>query len=612
MKTTFTLSLLAFLISQTVLAQRFIWSESAGYQGVANSYNGTVDLCTDQQGNAYVFDYANGNQVCQNQTIQLVASGYNLFLYKFNPNGNLAWGKAFAPGGGGSVTPLNLEMGTDNKLYALVHINGNNIISEDTTVLATSPTNVILCIDTAGNLEWGYPIGYSCPNCLMLEIANDRIYFQSGNTEIQSINFDTTPATSFSFYFDLGTAIPYLAFQGSAVFSNGDLLLAGLQAGDASFIEGDTLVQVDNPFLYRNISYVRLTPELEPVWANTYGYLHDPETHFIPTAVDANDQIYTAWEVLNTISVAGTTVAGDFNNYAGTILSMDENGTPLWLRELESNAALRINYLFADDETDKVWLTGITTSPTTVGDSIIIPGFNGSPFLAAVNNMGEFSRQMALEEPNGSSSRGNTIGKAGSGQYYLGGRLAGNSPFTINCIDNAGNRGLFITGFQDLSPNPPTPVITVNGNLLTANPPFSGTIQWLLNGEIIDGANNQEYSATQNGNYTVTYTYEIGCPNSATSAVQTVTINAIDAIEFEGYLTIYPNPSNGLFQLINIGLADNEPMRVSIKNLAGVSVYSNDNATKNQVIDITNVSAGIYFVNIIQGKSVTSLKLFKQ
>jgi hypothetical protein len=351
---------------------------------------------------------------------------------------------------------------------------------------------------------------------------------------------------------------------------------------------------------------------LQPVWAKTYGYLNDPETHFIPVAIDPNDQIYTAWEVLNTISVAGTTVAGDFNNYAGTILSMDENGTPLWLRELESNAALRIGYLLADDETENVWLTGSTTSPTTIGDTIIVPGFNGSPFLAAVNNLGEFSRQFAFEEPSGGASRGRTIGKSGSGQFYLGGTLAGNSPFTINCIENGGNYGLFITGFQDLPPNPPTPVITVNGNLLTATPPFSGAIQWFLNGELIEGANNQEYSATQNGNYTVTYTYEIGCPNSANSAVQTVTVSTINALEFDGSSGIYPNPSNGLFQLTGNGLGDNEPMRISITNLAGLSIFSSDRATKNQVIDITNVSAGIYFVNIIQGKSVTSVKLIKQ
>jgi hypothetical protein len=89
-------------------------------------------------------------------------------------------------------------------------------------------------------------------------------------------------------------------------------------------------------------------------------------------------------------------------------------------------------------------------------------------------------------------------------------------------------------------------------------------------------------------------------------------VSTINALEFDGSSGIYPNPSNGLFQLTGNGLGDNEPMRISITNLAGLSIYSSERATKNQVIDITNVSAGIYFVNIIQGKSVTSVKLIKQ
>ena len=132
----------------------------------------------------------------------------------------------------------------------------------------------------------------------MLEIANEKIYFQGGNTRINSIDLNQQPESELNYYFASGTASLGIVFQGSGHFSNGDLLFAGLQRGNSSFIEGDTLLQVDNPFLYCNITYLRTSDSLEPVWANTYGYLHDPETHFIPVAVDANDQIYTGWEVL--------------------------------------------------------------------------------------------------------------------------------------------------------------------------------------------------------------------------------------------------------------------------------------------------------------------------
>ena len=298
MKKTLTISLLIFSVF-SLYAQRFNWSNNAGYPGINNSYYGSLDLCTDNEGNVDTFDFANSNQSCENQTKPLSSNGYNLFLYKFSPSGSFVWGKAFGPGPDGSiVTPMNLEIGPDNKIYALVHINGDNIVTENNTFNLNGPSNVILCANTEGEIEWAYAVQYSCPTCIMLEIANEKIYFQGGNTRINSIDLNQQPESELNYYFASGTASLGIVFQGSGHFSNGDLLFAGLQRGNSSFIEGDTLLQVDNPFLYCNITYLRTSDSLEPVWANTYGYLHDPETHFIPVAVDANDQIYTGWEVL--------------------------------------------------------------------------------------------------------------------------------------------------------------------------------------------------------------------------------------------------------------------------------------------------------------------------
>jgi hypothetical protein len=402
------------------------------------------------------------------------------------------------------------------------------------------------------------------------------------------MEFDQTPDTNYTFYFDPGTAIFTLPIQGSAVFSNGDILLAGLQAGDASFIEGDTLFQVDNPFLYRNISYVRLTPDLQPVWANTFGSLHDPETHFIPLEIDANNQIYTAWEVLDTISVAGTTVIGDFNLWAGTVLSMNDNGNPLWLRELESSAALRINFLLADEETNKVWLTGLSSSATTIGDSVIVPGVNGSPILAAVSPSGQFSSQASLNQLPG-GSQGKTLGKAASGQFYLGGNLNGGSDYSINCIDYDGAKGLYLASFLDVPQNPPTPQIISEGILLTASPDFSGSIQWLFEGEEIPGANSQTLQAENDGNYSVVYSYDFGCAGEASSEVVFVStgLNQLNSGEF----LIYPNPTNQFLYLEN--LKNNSEF--IILNSAGSKVRQG-NINNEAVINTANLNPGIYFL----------------
>lgn len=581
------LSLILLLISFEAGAQRFNWSSSAGYPGIPNSYLGAVDLVTDDQGNVYTFDFANLAQVCQGDTIEPVSPGPNIFIYKFGPLGELIWGKAFGAGsGGGNVTPLNLESGPDNSLFALVHINASNIVSEDSTYLVSAPSNVILNINENGSINWVQSAGFSCPACLMLEVANDRIYYQSGQSRIESMEFDQTPDTNYTFYFDPGTAIFTVPFLGSAVFSNGDILLAGLQAGDASFIAGDTLFQVDNPFLYRNISYVRLTPDLQPIWANTFGGLHDPETHFIPVAVDENDQVYTAWEVLDTITVAGTTVIGDFNSWAGTVLSMDENGQALWLRELASNNALQINYLLADAENEQVWLTGISSSATTIGDVVLTPGVNGSPILATVNQNGEFSRQITLNELPG-GSKGKCIAKGLSQQLFLGGSLNNGVDYTLNCISYPGNKGLYVASFLDVPQNPPTPVIISEGIILTASPEFSGIIQWYFEGEEIPGANNQTLEISEEGNYSVVYSYDFGCEGEAASEI--VFVSTRLSQQNSAQLSIYPNPGNEYVYLKGI----DKSAEFVIINSSGALIMQGL-LNKEGLINTNELSAGMY------------------
>lgn len=59
-------------------------------------------------------------------------------------------------------------------------------------------------------------------------------------------------------------------------------------------------------------------------------------------------------------------------------------------------------------------------------------------------------------------------------------------------------------------------------------------------------------------------------------------------------MAIYPNPSKGEFQMTtNI----KEPMNVVVFNLVGQTVYSKANVTSNTVINIRDITSGIYFVS---------------
>ncbi len=80
---------------------------------------------------------------------------------------------------------------------------------------------------------------------------------------------------------------------------------------------------------------------------------------------------------------------------------------------------------------------------------------------------------------------------------------------------------------------PATPTITRNGAQLTSSA-ASGN-QWFLNGSIISGATGATFTATQNGNYSVTVTNASGC--SATSTSILVQLNTAPVVTTSTALT---------------------------------------------------------------------------
>ncbi len=147
-----------------------------------------------------------------------------------------------------------------------------------------------------------------------------------------------------------------------------------------------------------------------------------------------------------------------------------------------------------------------------------------------------------------------------------------------------------------VNPIPATPTITQNGFTLTSSSPTGN--QWYLNGNPITGATGQNYTATQNGNYTVVVTQN-GC-SSAASAPTTVSGVGIEGITAIGTLRIFPNPAN---EKINISLVmnDNANLTIRLINTLGKVVYiieENNIQRTDRIIETGNLSAGIYFLEL--------------
>lgn len=82
---------------------------------------------------------------------------------------------------------------------------------------------------------------------------------------------------------------------------------------------------------------------------------------------------------------------------------------------------------------------------------------------------------------------------------------------------------------------------------------------------------------------------------------------AINDLDLSKSLTVYPNPSNGNFQILFDNNLTHSDLLVNVINTLGEIVYS---TYKNEgtvlQIDISSVSSGTYILNLISDKEIIS------
>ena len=161
----------------------------------------------------------------------------------------------------------------------------------------------------------------------------------------------------------------------------------------------------------------------------------------------------------------------------------------------------------------------------------------------------------------------------------------------------------------------PLPTVTATSpSSVICGAPFQQTIT-ITSG----GASTYTWNTSATGNtisvspsvtttYSVTGTDANGCVNTASV---NITVSACTGMQQFGVLSsefvVYPNPNDGDFTISVTGL--NKTPAVEIYNTIGKLVYK-DVLTAEKNTFITNLAAGIYFINIIEnGKVIATQKL---
>jgi hypothetical protein len=166
-------------------------------------------------------------------------------------------------------------------------------------------------------------------------------------------------------------------------------------------------------------------------------------------------------------------------------------------------------------------------------------------------------------------------------------------------------------------PLPQEPMISLVKGNLTASSAYS--YQWLLNGRLINGAVNKEYTPVTTGYYTVLVGNSEGCvsvsktykltqlPDGATTQPKDdKPVNSGDVI------TVYPNPSQHVIS-ISLDIDDDTPVEMTLITPMGKHIAVPFTANQREgKMDLSNYTPGIYFLKVKTKDKVYFKRVLKQ
>ena len=185
--------------------------------------------------------------------------------------------------------------------------------------------------------------------------------------------------------------------------------------------------------------------------------------------------------------------------------------------------------------------------------------------------------------------------------------------YTIDVVDSL---GCMYADSIEITTSMPMPAITGAVDTLCANQTMTldagsgfSSYTWTSGGsaqsELIDGST----LALGSNTITVSVTDANGCSN--TDAITFIVDGCAGIDELDDVtMTLYPNPSEGIFNYSIAGVSGTISMNVT--DVFGKVVMNANSVNTNGAIDLSNVESGIYFLNIQHNDTVTSVRLIKK
>ena len=180
---------------------------------------------------------------------------------------------------------------------------------------------------------------------------------------------------------------------------------------------------------------------------------------------------------------------------------------------------------------------------------------------------------------------------------------AGTYNVTAKNISGCTSPGTGVT--LNANPLPVTPIISYNGNILHSD--ASDGNQWYNQSMLINGATNQNYTATSDGNYYVIVN-TADCSSDHSNIINLI-LTTLEEVEKSNTINIYPNPTDGKVT-VKIHGENTGNAVIEILNIQGQTMRTEKMVvSENQLeVNLKMLPKGTYFMRIVfSGNSLIEL-----
>lgn len=571
------------------------------------------DITTDRSGNVFI----TGSFISPTLTIGSTTltnaggGGKDFFIAKYDSTGNPIWAKR----AGGISDDVGYGISTDTTGNIFVTGTYINPITFGGFTLTNAGLNDFFAVkyDALGNVIWAKGVGGSGGDT-GVKIVNDTIgnKYAIGYFDSPSLTFGSTTLINAGVYnmfivkYDaLGNVVWAKGSSGGIAQSiyydkNDNLYLTGYFNGSISF---GSIYLVNTGGAGQDMFVVKYDTSGNVIWAISAA---DCEGQNITT--DKIGNVYVSGDFLGATITFGTTTLSQAGLGDLFVVKYDSLGNVIWAKSA-GGTSTDTGLGISTDSNFNVYVSGWFNSPTITFGSTTLSNSGSQDFFVAklcqitiptITPSGSTTFCQGDSVTLSSSIENTYLWSTGATTQNITITTSGNYSVTVTNVNGCSS----ISAVESVIVNPSTPIITQSGTNLSSSAATS--YQWYLNGIIITGANSQNYTVIQNGNYTVIVTDSTGC--SATSAPFVFNNIGINESIINSICTINPNPFN--YQTTVTFNKEVKNITLKIFDMLGKEVRSVDFSGTQLLINKGELKEGIYFIQIVtENKTILNKKI---